>query len=90
MTELLAKASETNLGKSVVGESLGLKAPLSLKLGDTIKVIEGDTNLEARRLGVDHEDEPAAWDVVTGEPLDRGELLKTRASELEHIRNKKF
>ena len=89
MTELLAKACETSLEKSAVGESMGLKALLSLKLGDTIKVVEGPTSLEARRRVLDHEDEPAAWDDVTGEPLDRGEVLKTRASEFEHIRNKK-
>ena len=59
----------------------GLKALLSLKLGDTIKVVEGPTSLEARRRGVDHEDEPAAWDDVTGEPLVRGEVLKARAVE---------
>ena len=68
---------------------MGLKTLLSLKLGDTIKVVEGPTSLEARRRGVDHEDEPAAWDDVTGEPLVRGEVLKARALEIEHIRNKK-
>ena len=54
-------------------EMMKVKMLLSIKSGDVIPEFD-----DAKTEGRGHEEGQEAWDDVTGERLDRGEVLKAR------------
>ena len=60
-----------------------VKKFLSIKSGDVIQQFDN-----AQKEERDHEELREARDDVTGEKLDRGEVLKARAFEIQYIRGK--
>ena len=61
-------------------ETMKVKMFLSIKSGDVIQEFD-----DAKTEGRCHEEGQEAWDDVTGERLDRGEVLKARAIEIQYI-----